>query len=348
MGTARFLHRKSLLALVPVAALLLAGCADDTASAKAVLIRIGAPVSEPTWSGPDSVLLGLTTDDRLAAISMSGTTARTRLSAPLHDAGENVAASDTESVAYLPQPKLDRVAVVTLDGMRVTHTLHIGSQPSYLALAPHASVLLALSDNGATVAGLDLNTHRVRTERVNAGPDAEIDASDRDRRVEFHVVGPAGIQLYRGDVLSAEQPESQGSLPIDGGKSAADLFATTRVYSAVRGTDRLVVVDQTRTLDGLQRVASADVGQPVRYVAVDQNRVYAATNSTLVVYATNSFVGYPDGALPLVSTINYRQSLKDHPALAKAALSGLATGGGRVYLTFAHEPYLLSIAAPNV
>lgn len=340
--------RRTAIASIAVAAVVLTGCVGDAGEAGPVVVRIGAPVSEPTWSGPEDALVGITGDDRLATISVSGSTARTRLTAPLHDAGENVVTGDSSALAYLPQPKLDRVAVISLDGMRVTGTLHIGAQPSYVALAPHASVLLALSEDGATVTGLDLNTHRSRTERVNAGPDAEIDASDRDRRVEYHVVGPAGIALYRGDVLSAEDPEMEGRLPVDGGKSAVDLFATTRVYSAVRGTDRLVAVDQTRTFDRLELVASARLGQPVRYVAVDQNRVYAVTENKLVVYATDSFVGYQNGTLPLITTIHYRRSLAGHPALAKAVVSGLTTGGGRVYLTFAGQPYLLSIAAPDV
>lgn len=349
MGGAASAWRKGavVLASIAIAAGSVAGCAGRSAAGP-VLVRIGAPVSDPTWSGPDGDLVAIATDHRLASITVSGTSAHTRLTAPLGDAGKNVATSDSSSIAYLPQPDRGRVAVVSLDTMRVTDTLRVGPRPSTVALAPHASVLLALSADGATVSGIDLHTHRTRTERVNAGPNAEIDASDRDRRVEFHVVGPHGVALYRGDVLSAEDPASEGRLPIDGGSSASDLFATSRVYAAVRGTDRLVAVDQKRTFDGLQLVASTQLAQPVRYVAVDQNRIYAATDSRLVVYATNSFVGYPDGTFPRITTIDYRRLLAGHPALANAAPSGLTTGNGRVYLTFAGQPYLLSMAAPNV
>jgi hypothetical protein len=64
------------------------------------------------------------------------------------------------------------------------------------------------------------------------------------------------------------------------------------------------------------------------------------------VLKTNSFEGYPDQMFPIVTTIGFRNALRG--AARNAALSGLAVGSDRVYLTLQGQPYVLSIAKPSI
>ncbi|MBW0011071.1 MAG: hypothetical protein JO063_13320, partial [Pseudonocardiales bacterium] len=107
-----------------------------------------------------------------------------------------------------------------------------------------------------------------------------------------------------------------------------------------------LAVDTRRTEDGLEVVARADLGEPAHYLGVDQTRIYAATEHQLVVLKTNSYEGYHDQTVPLVTTIGFRSAL---PGAARdAPLSGLAVGPDRVYLTLQGQPYVLSIAKPSI
>jgi hypothetical protein len=84
----------------------------------------------------------------------------------------------------------------------------------------------------------------------------------------------------------------------------------------------------------------------VRYLGVDDTRLYAATEHALTVFSTNSFEGYPDHTFPILSRINIRSALP--PQVRDAELSGLAVSPDRIYLTLKDEPYIVSIAKPDM
>jgi hypothetical protein len=66
----------------------------------------------------------------------------------------------------------------------------------------------------------------------------------------------------------------------------------------------------------------------------------------LVVLATNSFEGYADQRIPIIKLIDFRRALTN--GAHSAVLSGLAVGPDRVYLALRGQPYLVSVAKPNI
>lgn len=329
----------------------LAGCSAAAGSpgASVVALRIDAPVHEPIWSDHARALFALTGDRRIAKIDPSGRsgappTARTTLSAPFPDVGEDLVPRITEAVVYLPQPELGRIAVVSDTDLRQVGALRAGPSPSFLALDSGSDDLLALSGDRSSVTPVDLHDNRVLPPTdVHAGPEAELDGAKRGRRIDYHLAGPGGITHYKG---SPGAVRKEGTLGLDAETTAGDLVKSSRLYVAQRGTDRLFAVDSKRTEDGLEVVAQAKLGEPVHYIGVDETRIYAATEHKLVVLKTNSFEGYHNQTFPLVTTIGFRSAL---PGEARnAALSGLAVGPDRVYLTLEGQPYVLSIAKPSI
>jgi hypothetical protein len=71
------------------------------------------------------------------------------------------------------------------------------------------------------------------------------------------------------------------------------------------------------------------------------------TDQNVMVFETASFTGYPDGAIPLLRVIDYRAVLPPGP-VGSAALSGMAIGPDRVYLTLQGQPVVLSVAKPRL
>lgn len=332
---------------------MLAGCSAAGASpgpaASIVELRVDAPVHEPIWSDHARAFFALTDDGRIAKIDPSEPsgappTARTTLSAPFPDVGEDLVTRITEPVVYLPQPKLGRVAVVSGTDLRQVGTLRAGPSPSYLALDSGSDDLLALSEDRSTVTPVDLHDDKVLPSiDVHAGPAAELDASKRGRYIDYHVAGPGGITHYKGSPGSVQ---NKGEIAISAEKTAGDPIKSSRFYIAEKGTDRLLAVDTKRTEDGLRLVAQANLGEPVHYLGVDQTRIYAATEHKLVVLKTNSYEGYHDQTFPIVATIDFRSALRGEAR--DAPLSGLAVGPDRVYLTLKGQPYVVSIAEPSI
>lgn len=337
-----------MLALAAVGLAVLVGCSTAHGSpttASPVAVRIGAAVREPLWSDQERALFALTGEHRIAKIEpLTPSTARTTLSAPFPDVGEDLANRVTEGGVYLPQPQLGRIAVIRGTDLRQIATLPAGPAPSYLALDSGSDDLLALSADRASVTPVDLHDDTVLPATdVHAGPAAAVDGSKRGRRIDYHLAGPRGITHYEGSPGSVRQ---QGTISISAETAASDLSKPSRLYVAQRGTDRLLAVDSQRTEHGLEVVAQARLGEPVRYLGVDETRIYAATEHELVVLKTNSFEGYHDQEFPIVTTIDFRSALPD--AARDAALSGLAVGPDRVYLTLQDQPYLLSIVKPSI
>jgi hypothetical protein len=342
-----------LLAGVSVVA---AGCATPPARAASIepavlTLPVAKPLAEPVWSQNKGVLLGLTGDDHVEKVDPSvprhaGARARSSLSATLRDTGKNISASPTgRDVVFVPQPRLGRVAVLRVGDLRTVRTLTIGPKPQYVDQDSGSKAMLAISADGSLVTGVDLKHHaqRVTRTRVHVGDDAEVDGGKRGRRIDFYATGSHGEAYYKGDPHFVELI---GRMSIPVRAATSDLVKSSRLYIAEKGTDRLVAVDVTRFLHGLQVVGSAKLNEPVEEIGVDERRIYAATEDTLVVLRAKSFEGYPSGAIPVLAKIDFREALHD-PALRTAPLSGLAVGPDRVYLTFQGVPDLVSIAEPS-
>lgn len=321
--------------------LALAGCGRPAGSATTSvgLLRLDQPMDHAVWSSSARALVGVTPSGRLEKL-VPATRASTVSPAPLPDAGDDLAPGlPDDPVIYVPQPRLDRVAVVRVADLRTAATLSAGARPSYVSTDVGANALLALSKSGAAVTAVSIHHGDVLSTQSLAAPADAVDGSGRERVIDFHVTGPHGIQHF-------EQGDDSASLDIPVSADATDPTKTTRVYVAQTGTDDLVAVDSRRGGEGLEVVGRADLGAPVLFVGADATRIYAVTADRLVVLETRSYGGFPGDRIPVLRTIDIRSALP--PGLRGAPISGLAVGTDRVYLTVAHAPYVLSVTKPSV
>ena len=310
----------------------------------AVVLRIRAPMHEAIWSDAGGRLVGLTSTGSHVEVvqpSLDASKVRSAVSAPIPGMGRNIAPGmQDQGVVYVPEPAAGRVAVVRVSDLKQIGTVRVGPQPSYVSTDVGAHTLLALSADGRTVTGYNLEHDKVTTaQRVDVTPDAEVDGPKRERVVEFHLTSTSGIEHYLDGL-------KLGVIGIPTGAAVGDETKVTRIYVGETGTNDLVAVDSSRSADGLRVVGRADLGAPVRFVDDDAHRIYAATDNRLVVLETRSFGGFDGGKIPVLQTIDFRKYL---PAAARSAkLSGVADGPDRIFLTFDDQPYILSIAKPNV
>ena len=342
-------RRAVVLAVLGLSGLLACSAAGGSPGAAVAVLRIDAPVHEPIWSDHARALFALTDNGRIAKIASSERsgaqpTARTTLSALFPDVGENLVTGATEAVVYLPQPKLGQLATLSDADLRQVGAAQAGPSPSFLALDSGSEHLLALSADRSTVTPIDLHDKTVLpSQYVHAGPDAELHGAKRGRRIDYYVTGPRGIAHYRGSPGSVQ---NEGEIGITAERAVGDPTKSSRIYVAEKGTDRLLALDSKRTGDGLEVVAQANLGEPVRYLGVDETRLYAATEHTLVVLETNSFEGYHDQTFPIVTSIDFKSALQGE--VENAPLSGLAVGPDKVYLTLKGQPYVVSVAKPSI
>ncbi len=87
----------------------------------------------------------------------------------------------------------------------------------------------------------------------------------------------------------------------------------------------------------LQIGAEAELKSPAEYLAAQEGRLYAATNEALVVLDSQT--------LEIVETVEFGPILQGE-SLEGSKSSGLAVGGGTVYVTLEGEPYLLLVEKP--
>lgn len=347
MPTARLPRGAQRVIVLAIGAVsLLVGCSVGSgasdAGASITALRITMPVHEPQWSQHGQALFALTGDRRIAKVTPAAQS--TMLSALLPDVGEDLVTRITAGVVYVPQPHLGRVALISDTDLRQVGTLQAGPSPSYLSLDSGSNHLLALSEDRTTVTPVDLHTNTaVPAEHVQARAPAEIGGAKRGRRIDYHIAGPEGITHHQGD---PDAVDVDGVIGIPAEKTTGDLTKPSRLYVAEKGTDRLLAIETNRSLHGLHIIAQTDLGEPVRYLGVDDTRLYAATEHALAVFSTNSFEGYPDQTFPLLSRINFRSALP--PRVRNAELSGLAVSPDRIYLTLKDEPYIVGIAKPDM
>ncbi|UNS99883.1 hypothetical protein MMF93_28080 [Streptomyces tubbatahanensis] len=361
---ARVDHRRT-PALLVTSLLLVAGCgahaSSEQSAPEVAVLRTGTPVHEPVWSGEEKALVALADGSRQVVRidpprELAGNaprTAHTTRSRTFSQLGRNLAlppGDDASGEAYVALPDRDRIAALNVSDMRTVETREAGDAPSYLATDTGPDLALALSADGSTVSGTALGGKPggaedvVTSRRVGLGPTGEIDGPDRGQQVEYYAAAPDRLTHYKG---SRSDVRETGSLPLRAEKTTGDKTKVSRLYVAERGSDRLLAVDEKRSGKGLHVVASRHMGQPVRHVDADERRLYAVTDSRLVVLATHSFTGFQDGTFDVVDTVDYRSAL-DRPEVRKAPVSGIAVGGDRVYLTLEGAPYTLSIAKPSL
>lgn len=311
------------------------------------MVDVDTPLHQPVWSYRHGALVALTDHQRLAVVDRVDDSAAvgTRLSDPLA-AGSNVQISriDDRNV-FVPEPRHNRVTVVELASLRPIGDFDAGPAPAYLSEDAGMRVLLALSADGSTVTAIDqYGFRKLPSLRVTGGAATMIDGANRGRAIEYHLYGPAGIRYYKGP---SSPPERRGTLDANIVAAAGDSAKVTRSYVTDDRRDTLYAVDSERGGYGLQEVGRASATSPIRYLGTDDTRIYAATDQNVMVFQTASFAGYPNGAIPLLRVIDYRAGLPSGPARS-TALSGMAIGPDRVYLTLRGQPTVISIAKPRL
>lgn len=344
----RALLRCGVVGAVAAAAMTM-GCSHPGASLESEpdveLWRAGAALHEPVWSYRMHALVALTDDHRLAEVTAGdhGGDAKTKFSAPMAS-GRNLQISrKDEGDVFVPQPERGRVAVVDLESLRQVDDFDAGPAPAYLSEDAGLRMLLALSSDGKAVTPVDQYGYRKLPTAVTGTSADTIDGANRGRKLDYHLFGSSGIRHFQGTSSPAAQ---RGSLAFDVAVSAGDGTAVTRSYVAGRDDNTLHAIDSRRGGQGLEELASARLASPIRELGTDDTRIYAATDHELVTLETASFTGFPDGRISVLRSIDYRAGLP--PDARAAELSGMAVGPDRVYLTFAHAPYVVSVAKPRL
>jgi hypothetical protein len=312
-----------------------------------VLWSVGTTLHEPVWSYRIHALVALTDDHRLAEVTAGAhdQEAKTRLSIPMA-VGRNLQISQKDDrVVLVPQPQRGKVAAIDLESLLQINEFDAGPAPAYLSEDAGMRILLALSADGRSVTPVDQYGFRqLAAGRVTGDPAATIEGANRGREIAYHLYASSGVRYYKG---SSSPPAERGSLGIDVAVSAGDGAAVSRSYVAGHDGTVLYAVDSRRGGDGLEVLASATLGAPIRELGTDDTRIYAATDNEVVVLETASFTGFRQQKIPVIRVINYRAGLPSG-AIGSARLSGMAIGAHRVYLTLADAPYVVSVAKPHL
>lgn len=328
------------MALVLTAALaVLAGCASAGSEQKVGLLRVDTPLREPLWVPEKEVVLALSEDRRQVvrvdvAEAKPGTRAPVR-SEEIEDAGENLALSPEEPKrAYLPRPESGRISALDTDTLRVVDGYDLGDSPSYVMLDAQSEILFALSEDGSTVSGVEIETsEEVPTVKVRGGTETLVEAPEKGLDPAFWIASPDGVAFYGGD-----PPERLVSRPIEATDIAVDLTSSQRAY--VAEADRIVALegDPEHFLEGkLEIVATRSLDEEVEHVASDELHVFATTRSKLVAMRRET--------LETVETVEFGR-LFEREGISPRGVSGITAGTQDAYLTLEGEPYVLSVRKP--
>lgn len=337
----RLLWRAAVIGAVAAAS----GCSAPGTSLESApevaLWSVGEALHQPVWSYRTHALVALTGDHRLARVTAAGPhqDAKLRTSEPMAT-GRNLQISQQDDrVVFVPQPERGKVAEVDLESLRQIGDFDAGPTPAYLSEDAGMRILLVLSADGKSVTPVDEYGFR-RLPTAGIGDPADtLDGANRGRQIDYHLYAASGIRYYKG---SSSPPEQRGALGIDVAVSAGDGTSVARSYVAGRDDPTLYTVDSGRGGDGLVVLASIRLPSPIRELATDDTRIYAATDREVVTLETSSFIGFARQRIPVIRTADYRAVLP--PAARSARLSGMAVGPHRVYLTLADTPYVVSVA----
>ncbi len=328
-------------AVALVAALgLLTGCASGPSVGSGgrhiELVEVEAPLTHAAWATEVDALLGLSEDDRLLEIDPD--TGETTQSLEFESTGENLAVVTQPSEhVYLPQPDFDRIAVIATESLERIRDLGAGESPQWVAPHPTSFTLLAISEDGSTVTGVDTETHEVSFRKdVAGGPEAIVAEAEDSLDPAFWLVDPGRLAHFAGKppALTADRT----------GELSHHTFSPDRdtpeaAHLAEEGSSRVVALEKAR--GELALVAEQDLGEPVEYVeskAKEEFRVFASTASSLAVLRSDN--------LERLDTIEFR-SVLDQAGLGDARIGGLTVGDTHIYLEIEGEPFVLRIRKPS-
>ena len=338
-----------LLVLVGATGCASVGAETFDARGEVSLLRADAPLREPTWVGHENVLLALAADEprvvkldpgaEVPAADAPGEGAVVA-SEGLEDVGENLVTYHRKpGQVYLPQPDLDRVAVMDVANLSVEETLKMGDAPPLEAATQlNSDTLFTLSRDGSNVTAFDLEGGEILDEvGVGAGEGAMLEAFEKAQTPSFWVANRDGVSFYHGDPAPIRRLTGEKIAVND---IAVDHESSQRAYVAEAGTGRVVALegDQEGLLEGeLLEVAERDLGEEVRHVETTTTEVYAATENRLFVLRRED--------LGVEETVDFREPIEDE-APKSAPVSGMAVGEENVYLTLQGQPYVLSVDKP--
>lgn len=328
----------TVLALLMLAALP-AGCAAAGSGQKAGLLRVDIPLREPLWVPEKEVVLALS-EDRRQVVRVDVGEAKPGTRAPVRseeiaDAGENLALSHEEpELAYLPRPESGRISALDIETLRVVGGYGVGDSPSHITLDAQSEILFALSEDGSTVSGVELETSgEIPAVNVEGGPETLVEAPEKGLDPAFWTAGPDGVAFYGSD-----PPERLVSRQIEATDIAVDLTSSQRAYVARAGRVVALEGDPEHFLKGkLEIVATRSLGEKVEHVASDELHVFAASSGKLVAMRRET--------LESVETVEFGP-LFEREGISPRGVSGITVGTQDVYLALEGEPYVLSVRKP--
>lgn len=342
-------RRRPLPATFVLAAVLglLAGCAaigapSDT-EGEVALLKVDEPLREPAWVDGAGTLLVLGESEPVV-VRLDPNAEAPPDEAPGPDAvvrsrtfegvGEDLVPNPEEPESfYLPQPESGRVAVLDTRTLETVDSLDAGISPRYASLAAQAGVLFAISKDGETVAGWDVEEEgrKFPSTSVSGGEEAVVEAPEKGLDPAFWVAGPEGLSYYSG-----EPPERLVGLPMGVRDIAVDRESAQRAY-VIDDEDPRRVVAVEGDPEGLDRgelevMAHRRLYGEVECLASDELHVFAAMRGRLVVMRRET--------LEVVESVRFEGPARD------ATPSGITVGKEDVYVTLSEEPYVLSVDKP--
>ena len=151
------------LAALAMMLLLFGGCATAGSQQKVEVLRVDVPLQEPVWVPEKEVVLALS-EDRRRVVRINVNEANPGDRAPIRsvefeDVGKNLALNpEAPELAYLVRPKSGRISALSTDSLRVMDSYDVGDSPTYMTLDVQSEVLFALSKDGSTVSGVEIET----------------------------------------------------------------------------------------------------------------------------------------------------------------------------------------------
>lgn len=321
-------------AMVLLAALLVAGCSSSARAVDRVsVIEVEIPLKEPEWAdGQEAVLATAGDGSRIARISSEGGVDYRTFD---EEIGDTVTPNPEDPrFAYLPLPGSERIAVLSAATLETLRSFDLKNPPLQTSLDVQSGVLFAISEDGATVSGVDLEKEGGTFPTTEIGGVELLEAPEKGLYPAFWVGGPDGVAFYAG-----ERPEKLVESPISAKDIAADRESAQRVFVVEGGPSGRVVAlegDPQRYLEGdLVVAAERSLDGPVEYLASDSLYVFAAMRGELVVMRRET--------LEVIETVEFSEARK---SLAGAAPSGVTVGAERAYVTLEDEPYVISVEKP--
>ena len=318
---------------------LFGGCATAGSQQKVEVLRVDVPLQEPVWVPEKEVVLALS-EDRRRVVRINVNEANPGDRAPIRsvefeDVGKNLALNpEGPELAYLARPKSGRISALSTDSLRVMDSYDVGDSPTYVTLDVQSEVLFALSKDGSTVSGVEIETpEEIPAAEVGGDARTLVEAPEKGLDPAFWIAGPGGVAFYGG-----VPPERMVWRPMEAQDIAVDLTSSQRAYIAE--ADRVVALegDPERLLEGnLEVMATRSLGERVECITSDELHVFAATRDKLVAMRRETLKPVDSVAFdPLLERAN----------VGPSDITGMTAGTEEVYLTLEGEPYVLSVKKP--